>query len=125
MKCWGYKAKNKKEKDNCINCRHWGGKQCKDEALILAEWDKRHRSYELMMQQNRGVRIEYDSPHTEKNKLFSMQGVRLEKPGRQKKAVTLEIRERKGAASIRDNFFSVESKFLFLFMKAPTPETIC
>lgn len=57
-KCWHYDAIDKSAKVNCPNCIHWGGKKCKDEALIIAEYDKRHRAFELMMQSNRGVRLE-------------------------------------------------------------------
>ena len=57
LKCWHYDAKNKDDRDNCINCRHWAGKKCKDEALIIAEWDKVHGAYEYMMRDNKGLRM--------------------------------------------------------------------
>lgn len=57
-KCWRYDPIDKQAKDNCINCYRWNGKRCKIEAQLLAEWDKKHRPYERMMQDNRGVRIE-------------------------------------------------------------------
>lgn len=39
----------------CGNCIHWGGKKCKDEAELLAEWEKKHGAYEHMMRDNKGV----------------------------------------------------------------------
>jgi hypothetical protein len=57
-KCWHYEPIDKSAKDNCVNCHYWNGKKCKDEALLIAEWDKKHRAYEWMMQSNRGVRME-------------------------------------------------------------------
>jgi hypothetical protein len=58
-KCWHYEYINIAETANCTNCQHWDPKKnrCKDEALIIAEYDKRHRSYELMMQSNKGLRL--------------------------------------------------------------------
>ena len=58
MKCWHYDAIDKDANDNCINCKHWGGTRCKDEALIIAEWDKEYGALEWMMRDNKGVRIE-------------------------------------------------------------------
>jgi len=42
----------------CGNCTCWTGKKCKDEAELLAEWEREHGAYEHMMRQNKGVRID-------------------------------------------------------------------
>ncbi|RNC62772.1 MAG: hypothetical protein AWM53_01991 [Candidatus Dichloromethanomonas elyunquensis] len=57
-KCLHYKPIDSKEKVNCINCKRWAGKKCKDEALMLAEYEKRHGAYEHMMRENKGVMID-------------------------------------------------------------------
>jgi len=43
------------EKVNCANRTRWNGKKCKDEAVLIYEFDKRHRAFERMMQQNKGI----------------------------------------------------------------------
>jgi hypothetical protein len=57
-RCKYFKPKEKGCRENCANCKRWSGKKCKDEASIIAEWDKRHRAFERMMQSNRGVRLD-------------------------------------------------------------------
>jgi hypothetical protein len=56
-KCWHYKHIAIAEPANCPNCQHWNGKKCKDEAIILAEWEKKHGAYVRMMRDNKGVSI--------------------------------------------------------------------
>jgi hypothetical protein len=57
LKCWRYDEKSKDEKDNCPNCHHWDGVRCKDEAELLAEWERKHGGFDRMMRGNRGVNI--------------------------------------------------------------------
>jgi len=57
-KCWNYEPIDIDETATCINCHHWGGKKCKDEALLLAEWDREHGVYDYIMKDNKGVRID-------------------------------------------------------------------
>lgn len=56
--CWHYEAIDKKAKINCPNCVHWSGDRCKDEATLLAEWDRKYKHYEFMMRDNKGVSID-------------------------------------------------------------------
>ena len=58
MRCKYYEPIDIGGKYNCGNCQKWNGKKCRDEAQLLAEWDAKHRAYERMMAENKGVRVE-------------------------------------------------------------------
>jgi uncharacterized Fe-S center protein len=55
-----HKPVEKGSKVNCGTCKRLDKYKgvCKDKALRYAEWDKKHRWAERMMEQNRGVRLE-------------------------------------------------------------------
>lgn len=59
-KCWHYEPKNKMDKVNCPNCKHWAGTRCRDEQLLIDRYTESntYKSYDHMMRQNKGVRIE-------------------------------------------------------------------
>jgi hypothetical protein len=60
MKCWHYEPKNKDDSETCINCHHWGGTKCKDEALLRKRYEEspKFKALDHMMRGNRGVRID-------------------------------------------------------------------
>lgn len=60
LKCWHYNPKNEDDKENCPSCYHWDSARgrCKDEALLLAEWERVNGKYEYMMRNNKGVRVD-------------------------------------------------------------------
>lgn len=58
LNCQYFKAKDPKASKDHINCVHWYGNRCKIEASMFAEWDKKHRSFERMMTENKGVILE-------------------------------------------------------------------
>ena len=55
QRCKHFEAKDHGGKVNCGSCAKWTGNKCRDEALLLAEWDKEHRWAEREMQQSKGV----------------------------------------------------------------------
>lgn len=56
-KCWHYDAIDLKDKANCINCSHWDGSRCRDEALLRKQYEESQafKAYDRMMRSNRGV----------------------------------------------------------------------
>ncbi len=56
--CDHYQPIDKNSKRNCTNCHRWAGKKCRDEHILLAEHEKRYKSLEYMMKDNKGARIE-------------------------------------------------------------------
>jgi hypothetical protein len=57
-RCKHYKPIDITDKCNCGNCQKWTGKKCRDEAELLAEYDREHGAYDHMMRDNRGVRYD-------------------------------------------------------------------
>lgn len=55
--CRLYEPVDTTAKENCINCRRWAGKRCRDEAELLYEEQRKHGWADRMMRENRGVRI--------------------------------------------------------------------
>ena len=58
VKCKRYEAIEIGDNENCVNCRKWTGKKCRDEAMLIADWEKAHGAYDRQMRTNRGARIE-------------------------------------------------------------------
>lgn len=58
-KCWHYTSKSEEGKESCPNCHHWDSAKgrCKDEALLLAEWEEKHGVFDRMMRGNKGVKL--------------------------------------------------------------------
>lgn len=58
VRCCLFKAIEPGVKENCANCVKWTGKRCRDEAELLALWEKEHGTWEYMMRENRGVYLQ-------------------------------------------------------------------
>ncbi|AFM00768.1 hypothetical protein Desde_2433 [Desulfitobacterium dehalogenans ATCC 51507] len=55
--CRLYDLIDKAAKANCINCRQWTGKKCRDEAELLADEQRRYGAVDRMMRGGIGVYI--------------------------------------------------------------------